>query len=44
MVPGAGQMHREAAALLDVFAAKQNAKAAAERKGQLRRFKKRQIA
>ena len=37
-------MHREAAALLDDFSNKQKAKAAAERKGQLRRFKKRQIA
>jgi hypothetical protein len=37
-------MHREAAALLDHFAAKQKAKAAAERKGQLRRFRKRPIA
>ncbi len=37
-------MHREAAALLDTFATQQKAKAAAERRGQLRRFKKRQIA
>jgi integrase len=37
-------MHREAAALLDTFATQQKAKAAAARKGQLRRFKKRQIA
>jgi integrase len=37
-------MHREAAALLDVFAAAQKAKAAAERRGELRRFKKRQTA
>jgi integrase len=37
-------MHREAAAQLDMFAAKEKAKAAAERKAQLRRFKKRQIA
>jgi integrase len=37
-------MHREAAALLDTFAIQQKAKAAAERRGQLRRFKKRQIA
>lgn len=37
-------MHREAAALLDGWHAEQKAKAAAERKGQLRRFKKRQTA
>ena len=37
-------MPREAAALLDDFANKQRAKAVAERKGQLRRFKRRQIA
>ena len=35
-------MHREAAAKLDVWAVEQKAKAAAERKGQVRRFKKRQ--
>lgn len=34
-------MHREAAALLDSWHAEQKAKAAAERRGQLRRFKKR---
>jgi hypothetical protein len=36
-------MHREAAAKLDGWAVAQKAKAAAERKGQLKRFKKRQI-
>jgi hypothetical protein len=36
------QMHREAAAKLDIWAVEQKAKAIAERKGQLRRFKKRQ--
>jgi integrase len=38
------QMHREAAAKLDVWAVEQKVKADAERKGQLRRFKKRQTA
>ena len=37
-------MHREAAALLDAFTAAQKAKAAAERRGELRRFRKRQSA
>ena len=37
-------MHREAAALLDDWHAEQKAKAAAERRGQLRRFKKTQSA
>lgn len=35
-------MHREAAAKLDVWASDQRAKAKAERKGQVKRFKKRQ--
>jgi integrase len=35
------QMHREAAAKLDAWASDQQAKAAAERKGQLKRFAKR---
>ena len=35
------QMHREAAAKLDAWASDQEAKAKAERKGQVRRFKKR---
>ena len=38
------QMHREAAAKLDTWNIEQQAKAAAERKGQVRRFKKRQTA
>ena len=38
------QMHREAASKLDVWAVEQKAKAQAERRGQLRRFKKRQSA
>lgn len=38
------QMHREAAAKLDAWASDQQAKAKAERKGQVRRFKKRQAA
>jgi integrase len=38
------QMHREAAAKLDVWETDQKAKAAAERKGQLKRFKKRQAS
>jgi len=37
-------MHREAAALLDDWAAEQKAKAAAERRGELRRFKKQKSA
>ena len=37
-------MHREAAAKLDSWAADQKTKAAAERRGQLRRFKKQQSA
>ena len=36
------QMHRDAAAKLDAWNATQKAKADAERRGQLRRFKKRQ--
>jgi hypothetical protein len=35
-------MHREAAAKLDVWAAEEKAKAAAERRGQIKRFKKQQ--
>ena len=35
------QMHREAAAKLDAWNAEQNAEAEAQRKGQLRRFRKR---
>ena len=38
------QMHREAAAKLDVWAEGQQVKAEAERKGQLRRFKKQQAS
>ena len=38
------QMHREAAAKLDVWNADQKVKATAERRGQLRRFKKRRAA
>lgn len=37
-------MLREGAAKLDAWKTRQKAKAAAERKGQLRRFKKQQIA
>jgi integrase len=37
-------MHREAAALLDTFAVAQKAKAASERRGELRRFKRQQTA
>ena len=37
-------MHREAAAKLDVWAVEQQAKAEATRKGQVKRFKKRQTA
>jgi hypothetical protein len=36
------QMHREAAAKLDAWATDQQAKTEAARKGQLKRFKKRQ--
>jgi len=38
------QMHREAAAKLDTWNIEQQAKAEAERKGQVKRFKKRQTA
>ena len=38
------QMHREAAAKLDVWAVEQKTKADAERRGQLKRFKKRQAS
>jgi hypothetical protein len=38
------QMHREAAAKLDVWHDEQQAKAEAARKGQVKRFKKRQTA
>jgi integrase len=38
------QMHREAAAKLDTWNAEQKAKADAERRGQLRRFKRRKMA
>jgi hypothetical protein len=34
-------MHREAAAKLDVWASEEKAKAAAERRGQIKRFKSR---
>ena len=37
-------MHREAAELINVWHADQTIKAAAERRGELRRFKKRQTA
>lgn len=37
-------MHREGAALLDVWNVDQKAKVQAERRGELRRFKKRQSA
>ncbi len=37
-------VHREAAELINVWHADQKAKATAERRGQLRRFKKRQTA
>jgi hypothetical protein len=37
-------MHREAAAKLDVWAAEEKTKAAAERRGQIKRFKKQVVS